>query len=415
MSLISQITISKFQNNLKEKISLLIDPVLRNIPTDPLLIDYVYPRGRAVHIFSKDSLLKLQQQNDNSRQILNEIKQDKTGIFVALKYAEKLSSQEEKYKDFFLKMNKLSGTEILTILRNLADIVTIQEFPSLAQTFLLQIYIYTNKNIKQYIDQFDNLVCLAGKTQASTRITINELNGFYMRMYLKQTEMNSINHGRLIVNGELLQHHEICCPLSKRKINVRASLSNAHKAQEFLAIIVALSQLLDVEDDELKMFLNLQPADYTEMAKRTLLRYLRSPQSFNFSKQQQEFLAAIGGEEQAFTYANDWNDEMSIENNVLSLLIDYTKEDWHYPMFGLFITGHWFRHHHQKVREAIKDLKCGESAQTIVCQLRDYLGKNPQTNLAGDFVKRLGFIQLKLVHTNPLWEVSDTINSMACS
>ncbi|WED43492.1 DUF5617 domain-containing protein [Legionella cardiaca] len=389
--LLPNIDIKDYKKVIAEKISLIIDPISQEIPLDPLFVNYF--DSQFVRIYSKASVLELQKQNALARQLLEEIKLDKTGVCVALKSASNLSESEKSYKDFLLTMKDLTSEKILAILQELQKIAQIVKFSLPAQSLLLKIHRILHKDIEVYVEAFLRLAA-----QSDGEKAIKGLFKFYEAMFRKQTEITAERHGQLMINGNPLSNNQVICPIFRKRINVADSLKNTTQASYFLAIFIALSKLAEVEDSDIELFLKNQSPEYLSKANTILLRYLRYPILFNFTPQQKNFLIQIGAQAAAtqIRYPHLWDEEKSLEENALSLLRDYTKQDWSSPLLGLFICGHWNRHHLEKVRETIRELQGGGKVRELLEELKYYAKSHSQYNPQGSLACRLEFIQYKI-------------------
>ncbi|ASQ46876.1 DUF5617 domain-containing protein [Legionella clemsonensis] len=394
MPLLSDIDISDYQTVIAEKISLLIDPVLHEIPQDPVFVNYFHPEKCGVRLFSKTQMQLLQQQNEEYRRILDELKEDRTGIYVALKHAENLSVSEQRYKAFFLKMKDLTSQRIMVVLKELYQMALFINSPLAYVRNLLKLSQFLYKNIAAYFQEFEVLTAEEGDAEQ----TIVRLWRFFNVMFMQQTEISAMIHKQLTSDGLPLTKNQIFCPYSKERIRVAESLRTGNQASNFLAIFIALSQFAGLKDLEIQNFLTMQPSNYLEQANKKLLQYLRLPIWFNFSPRQQCFLAEAGARAvaQQLHYRHLWSEENKLQENALSLLIDYNKQDWQSPSFGLFITGHWRRHHYGPVNEAIHSLKKGEEVPVVLAKLKEQIQHHPHYNPEGSLVNRLEFIEHKL-------------------
>ncbi|CEK09754.1 DUF5617 domain-containing protein [Legionella hackeliae] len=395
MPLFSDIDISDHRKAIAEKISLVIDPVLNEIPVDPILVNYLYPDKQVVRLFSYEKTRELQQMTETSRSILKELKEDNTGISIALKYAKNLSPSQERYKDFLLKMSALNGKSIDDILNELQQVAPLLSSSVIYSPLLLKLHRFIHRDIATYIQDFQRLAKIEGNVERA----IAELIRFREEMFLQQTQITSFNHGQLTNQyGVQLTSNQIFCPFSKERIKVAESLRTRGQASNLLAIFIALSQLAKLKDADIENFLKCQASDYLEQANEKLLQYLRFPIWFNFSPLQQRFLAEAGAQaaKQQLNYRHLWSEEKQLEDNVLSVLIDYSKQDWNFPVFGLFISGHWRRHHHEAVSEAIKSIRRGEDIVVVLEQLKNGVQKHPSYNSQGSLTNRLEFIERKL-------------------
>ncbi|KTD23763.1 Uncharacterised protein [Legionella lansingensis] len=411
MHLLSDINLSEYQQEIKERLTLLIDPASRNIPVDPIFLHYTDATTTVVRLFSKASVLEYQRQNDTSRKILQELKEDKTGILIALMQAQNLSEAEKKYKAFLLKMKHLTGEEMMAILNELAQIVKLAHFSKSLQPILFEIHGLLHRSIDVYLHEFKVMAESAGFEK-----TLEGLCLFHSALFAEQTRLTAMHHGKLLHNEVTLTTNEIVCPVTRYKIAISNSLATSSKAENFLAILIALSQLAHLEDDDIKNFLKTQPKNYLEAAENKLVQYLRYPFWFNFTKEQNQFLEKIGAKEalKQLRYRHLWNEHKSSEENILSLLKDYNKEDWHFPSLGLFLTGHWRRHHHEQIRIAIRKMQTGTAAAEVLQELDSYAKKHPQYNPDGSLARRLEFIQRKLSMESSPKGTTSTLSLMQC-
>lgn len=171
MPLLSKIDITGCRTAIAEKVSLLIDPVLNEIPDDPVFVHYLHPEKCTTRLFSKTQIQLLKQQVEMNRKILDELREDKTGICVALKYAENLSQSEQRYKAFLLKMSDLTREKIMSILEELYKMALHANSRQAYIHVLLKLQRFLYKDIDVYFREFQTLVA-AEKDAKETSIKL---------------------------------------------------------------------------------------------------------------------------------------------------------------------------------------------------------------------------------------------------
>lgn len=196
----------------------------------------------------------------------------------------------------------------------------------------------------------------------------------------------------------MLDNDQIICPLKNSPLFVSQSLASAKEATAFLAIFIVLCQSAGVEDEAIRRFIASQPVDYLSKAEQLFIRYVRKPEGFCFSAEQEQFLREIGAKEAAKQFlANEcyehlWDAAKSFKENTLTLLKDYGKKDWLIPDLGLFFTGHWGRKNHKLIEQATTRIEASEETQTVLADLQTALNALPSFNPKGSTARRLGFL-----------------------
>ncbi|KTD16767.1 DUF5617 domain-containing protein [Legionella jordanis] len=394
MSLLTEINLIKYQQAAKEKLTLLIDPATRSIPNDPVFVCYADGGIATPRLFSKAAVIEYLHQNSVSRNILKELQEDKTGFFVALKHADQLSDAEEKYKNFLLTLKNLSAEKIIQILKNLIYVSKIFYFSEEIRSVLFRVYCILDYESKTHIEQFLNVL----QKEEDFEQAVRDLCQFYEYLFYLQTEINLIHHNKLVRDNRSLGETEFICPVTRRITSGHRTLASQQSANKFLAIFIVLSHLAKVESEDIQTFLEQQPIDYFNKAEQLLYHYARFPAQYNFSKEQVAFLNAVGAREviSHIRYKHLWQDGNSFEENVLSLLIDYNKQNWQYPSLGLFLTGHWNRHHQERIREAIQELQDGKNVHLVIKELKDYIDSINEVNPDGSLAMRLAYMHHKM-------------------
>lgn len=392
----SQLDIAHFQGQITDKISRLIDPGTGEIPEDPVFVSYL--ELNSLRLMSQHSIKELQRQNDYCRQLLQEAEKDRTGIRLALEQADDLSTLEMEYKALLLRIENICFQEVLnrcTYLENSANVLI--GFPPEFQTPMKRILGFFYKNAFSLLDDFLKIVIYRSKSKQP----VLTLPQFCEKMFLTQTRIVEENRRKLINKGRVLTSDQVRCPYYRETIIVSSSLFSRKKADDFLALVVALSQLAKVKDSSITTFLTSQSANYLNQANRKLRQYLHNPKYFRFTEEQTQYLEVIGAKEAAKQlqlyekYMGLWDDKKTLEMNVLSLLIDYKKQDWQYPSIGLFLTGHWNRHHQGIVLDAILAIQAGKPLNLILEQLKISAKVHPKYDAEGSLMRRLAFIHYK--------------------
>lgn len=170
--------------------------------------------------------------------------------------------------------------------------------------------------------------------------------------------------------------------------------------------VVTQAKAFGVTDTELHEFLNPQQSDYLQAATKTLTEYALDPQgSPAFSKEQQRMLDKMGmqvvvGSLQGLKDSFDelWDPVADYRDNVLALLVDYSKaEDW-CPWLSLLLSGHWNRHYLDLVNKAIIQLKADMDVDIVLKDLETDARQKAKIdertfNEEGCLAKRLRFFK----------------------
>lgn len=408
---LSLINLSQYKTRLKEASSYFQDAALMEIPSDAVFVTYanqVKPHG--IRLLSKSSLETSLRQNAEARTIVREGNHDNSGIMVAMRLAEDLPPREKLIKEALEKLIRrgLNIQQIISMERIAFFTILLQpdNFPLLNQMF----------EIDSPVADIANLIfCLmlqGGYPPFS-------LANFAMIMFQKQTAIVEENRQKLLQkDGSPLSENQIICPYTRETINVDFSQKNQKYAPDFIAVFIALSKLAKADEPSIDNFLDSQPRNYLANANQKLLDYLRKPAKFGFSKEQHQFLQEIGTAEAAKqlrfheklepAYKDLWVEDDTVEGNVLRLLIDYSKKNWCLPSLGLFFTGHWNRHHHSIVNEAIESLQQGDrTLKQILDNLEKKAKTHPNFNAEGSLMCRLDYIRAK---TDNLKEIPKFVN-----
>lgn len=389
------INLSSFKAKIAENITYLIDAATQEIADDPVFVSYVESGG--VRLSLRSSIEHFLAQIKKSRALVNAAQADNSGIQLALQGAENLSELEEAYKRLLQKMidEGLNG-EAITQLCLLFDVISVRLIPlflfnpSIARV----VFTVSEPALDPYSNDYEEILEL--QVQMSAEIPIGGLHGFFMMMYLQQTSIVSENSSALLQDdGSPLAAGQIVCPYTKKTINAITSLQSRTQATNFLALCIALAQLAKVNDSSIDEFLKTQSPSYINQANEQLLNYLKAPQKFGFTVEQHKFLQDMGTKAASsqLKYAHLWQDSRTLEANVLSLLRDYSKQDWISPTLGLFLTGHWRRHHHAVVIDAIKAIKRGELVADVLLTLENEAKENSDFNPEGSLMRRLEYIR----------------------
>ncbi|KTD25676.1 Uncharacterised protein [Legionella lansingensis] len=404
MSPFTQITLPNLKNAIKNKLTFLIDAATQDIPQDPVLVAYL--NYSEVRLMSKTTLRALHQQLIDARKTIDEGAADISGIRIALQQLQEseLSEVEKFYRRILLNRTGTSSEEILT------QCEALQVFALLVLTDPISFLQFVLPIVSPpFAAAAIHLAKLFRNSDATEPVPTPVL--FCMEMIFEQQAIIEENRKKLLHNGVELTTDQILCPYTRKTTVVSTSLSTTKKAQDFLAICIALAKLAKVDDSDIDQFLRAKPANYLRTANKTLLQYVLLPQTFSFTAQEKQFLIDLGVEEAAKQiriaydkcYSHLWREDNDAKANTLAVLIDYNKQDWFSPTLGLFFTGHWNRHHHQLVRQTIEDIKTGKSLCLALQELRTAATKHPNFNIEGSLIRRCEFIAHKgKIELNPV-------------
>ncbi|KTD16357.1 DUF5617 domain-containing protein [Legionella jordanis] len=409
MELFKKLDLSAFRQKIQDRITFFTDPVCLEIPDDPVLLSYIVPD--TPRLMSKESIKRMQQENESSRALIQRHERDASCIAIALETYEPSNDAEELLKVIFLSLTNKTAAAIqifsmtLGVLTHLAltNPGQFQRIFEMGDTFLEHIEIILLLNDVYSENRKNNQPILLPQH-------------FFELQVLRQQAIIEENKKKLKNGEETLSSNEIICPVTRNNIAYAETLASEGKAKHFQAIFIYLSQLAQVNDDSLNEFLESKSDDYVQFAHSTFMRYLRSPGEFHFSPQEASFLDELGlAEARAHflpifkreqqlqrAYAHLWSESQSSRENALKVLIDYNKEDWRIPSLGLFFTGHWNRHHHGLVREAILNLNVGANLSDTLKNLYERAKTNEHFNPKGSLVSRLEYILYKSnLHMEP--------------
>lgn len=109
-------------------------------------------------------------------------------------------------------------------------------------------------------------------------------------------------------------------------------------------------------------------------------------------------------------YDHLWNDNLSIRENVLAVLKDYSKLNSSTPNLALFITGHWNRHHHSLVAVTVWDIRSKNEDNSglldRLTQLEQSAQRSKDFNSTGSLARRIDYIRNKISAKAELPEVA---------
>ncbi|KTD24881.1 hypothetical protein Lmac_2418 [Legionella maceachernii] len=392
------INLDQYREQLKEASTYLQDAALMEIPDDAIFVSYVKQhKPHGIRLLSKSSLETSLRQNDEARAIVESANSDNSGIKVALSLAEGLSPREQLYKEFLLSMIErgFNVAQIIEMERSVCANLLFQPGNFLAIMQSQQ----ANSPLAVLIGFIFLLMLNGGYAFFS-------LGQFAMLMFRKQTAIVEENRQKLLqIDGSPLGYNQIICPYTRETLNVDFSPQAQEKVNDFIDVFIGLSILAGVADSSIDSFLASKPETYLPDVMQTLLNYLRRPEEFNFTEEQEQFLQKIGGEEASRqlrfheklnpAYKHLWIENETLEENVLNLLIDYSKRNWCIPAIGLFFTGHWNRHHHDIVNEAIETIEEGAMVMQVLEDLAEKAKLHPNFNSEGSLMRRLEFIRVK--------------------
>ncbi|WP_131793456.1 DUF5617 domain-containing protein [Legionella brunensis] len=399
MPFFTQIDTRKFAEKIKEKATYIIDSQLFEIPETPLLASYEDPYAE-VRLISEDTINGLKKVLDDIRKLITRDEADVSAISIALEEENELPELQKKYKSILLTMG---NQPIETIFRKCAQFQSIIMIGLLQPVILNEVVLRLNDDFLPFLEDILSIIEIMKGLGPNDPILF--LPQFCQAMVLKQAAIVDQKKKTLLHEGEVLTENQVVCPFTRKKIAIDASSKSEKRAKDLVAIYIALSKLADLDeiDDNNSMsnFLASQPKNYLQEANRTLIQYLVSPQQFDFTFKESQFLADIGTVEAAKQvkslyerYTHLWHEEKSFDENALDILIDYNKQNWFSPTLGLFFTGHWNRNHHQIVSASIKSLQKEEANISFVLeQLEMEMKKNPNFNAQGSLMRRLEFIR----------------------
>ncbi|WP_131781075.1 DUF5617 domain-containing protein [Legionella gresilensis] len=408
-------------------ISHLYDPIEAEIPSDPVFVHY--ENNSFVRLFSKQTILGLQNNLRECPKIIEEGLQDKSFIKLALKEYIPRNEEEIIYKRILTKMVDAG--------LNFGQIE--EECLGIDAAIYLLTAMPENSNItfelsdlpREMIFFIDYIIELhqlrvnqqAGESNNSIDVEHKPISIFAEKILVcLQTAIIEENRRKLLSNaGEVLTNNQVLCPYSRDVINVKQSLASASKAKLFLQLIVAMAKMNALQEPEIDSFLKRQSPNYLREAYQALNHYVSSYTS-RFTVEQQRLLNDIGIKKIISTdkyfkltkrYQHLWDENKSLKENALAILSDYSKLNTSSPNFSLFMTCHWDRHHHHIVKKAIVRIKENDSIKQVISDLEDQAQVNPKFNSAGSLVRRLEFIKLHLKELNDLTNKVFYINKLS--
>ncbi|CEK11150.1 DUF5617 domain-containing protein [Legionella hackeliae] len=403
MSYLLPINLNHYKKKIKDRTTFLIDSSSQEIPDDPLFS--CYEDSEEIRLISKETLETFQKNLDEVRKLIQRHGSDGSQISIALEAlgeSDDLSLLQQKYKEILLKK---TGQNIMAI-RQFCLFMDVLVFSARTTPYFFDTIFSQNSPVLH--DEIIEIVILANQTPTHYM----SLSDFLTLLQIHQESLIQENRKKLLHNGEALGETTVVCPYTRKKISVSASLETADVAKDFLAIFVALYTLADLPFSELKAH---ESKDYLYQAQETLLRYLKNPTVFTFTETQRKFLDELGINDVKnqlnqlavhnrlncqpvynrynHLWENQANEETTIEENALKLLIDYNKQNWILPSVGLFFTGHWRRHHYGIVAKAIERLQRGDDLQSTLEELETAARIHPQFNEEGSLINRLNCIR----------------------
>ncbi|MGQ3888062.1 DUF5617 domain-containing protein [Legionella sp. CNM-1927-20] len=389
------------------KISQLYDPIDFKIHSDSVFIHY--ENNNFIRLFSKRSLLGLQEQLNKCRQIIKEGERDKSFIKLALNQYRTRNEEEGIYEEILQQMVG-KGFDINHIMKSCEVIDTVililVNMPANANIALASNDL--PKNMVFMVPYLTRLYQLRVNQQEelehSTEVEHQSISTFLEELIVSQITIIDESRKKLLSStGEALNDNQVLCPFSRSIINVEKSLASASKAKLFLQLIVAAVKINNLQDKSIDKFLKKQKPNYLVEAYQALNHYITKPSTI-FTSEQQKFLADIGIKKVVNArYKHLWNKNKSVKDNALAVLNDYSKLNTILPTFSLFMTGHWNRHHHLLVKKAISRIKEDDaSIKQVIVDLEEQSRASPKFNPSGSLARRLEFISSHLNELNEL-------------
>lgn len=405
-----RVDLSHYRERAKESISVLVDPALQEIPSDPLLVQY---QGTAqVRLYSEDTLNHLDNMVTAARQVMRDVRSDTSGVRVVLE--QDSLPPPEAYNELLRQM-VAEGLNNETILGYCSKLHQLSERLAQCSNGFEKIVIIA-VCLAQFGSNGPFVASYLDSPPSEKSILLH-----FVELLFMQEAMFAENRNKASDKSEpknLLAENQVVCSFSNLVINVERTRLTKKRATDFLALVVMLALLAKIEDDSLANFIREQPPGYLKEAEQTLRQYVANPPSFKLTAVERQFIDGMGmgklawsittHKKQAPNYLYLWDQNKSAKDNILRVLSDYSKTDWHCPTLGLFFTGHWNRHHHGIVKQAINNLKQDDSLEKIMLDLETTARTRKGFNEKGSLARRLQFIKS---HFD--WELGDVASFLS--
>jgi len=427
--------LSGFQKQVKDQISFYTDPVSLEIPNDPVFVHYSSKTDK-LRIMSADTLNHMNNEVKEARDKVNQLDNDPSGIRVALREFAPTTPLQKACKELLTQMvDRGMNAEIINAMTIIFD-EGVRVLWLMSQTQDEPSKILLSSALQAHLEKFHVPVYLIlAFFDLQNHFGAETVNAPFRQLFITAFALQNGNlteaKGRVRdKDGDTLKTDHIVCPQTRDTIDVASSSDSSVKAKNFLALVIALAKFAKLEKEPaIHDFLAENP-DYHELAEKNLRKYIKYPEGFLFTDEQQSALDKMGLQEVVnfekarlaegpqlnqqikearfqslkeatahqnldTRYQNFKPNGLSLKKNALDLLIDYNKENAWSPSFRLFITGHWNRHHHQIVREAIHKLNNNEDPREVLVALENEASKHSSFNPEGSLLRRLNYLKLK--------------------
>lgn len=292
---LENVELSNFSVQIEDFVNHLVDPASLVIPDDPVFVSY--REAERLRLMSAGSLKEMSKQMEESRQFIKKAPQDTSYIAMVVNSSDMDKPYEKALKDILrcLVEKGMNRAEI-RMTCNVLHLGLIQVLNTAKKDEQLSINII--KDLKEMVHEdkahlVDDYLTILNSHDMSSEF--KALPQYLEELIIQQmVELETQRKKLRDDNGLDLSPEEVICPFTRKVIQVEQSLTTSTDATKFIMLIVVLTQLAKVKNNDLDEFINNQDSDYINKCFELLQQYVQNPKQFLFTEEQHELLDQLG-------------------------------------------------------------------------------------------------------------------------